>query len=91
MLAVYLPCRDNSDVYKSAMIDILCAVGQVLDQNCNHNVIIAGDFNFEFSDELWSFRLSKEFLMNTALPLFSCRATVQLVIVTAMKLYSAFH
>jgi len=89
---VYLLCRDNSDVYKSAMIDILCAVGQVLDQNCNHNVIIAGDFNFEFSDELWRFRILKEFfLMNTALPLVSCRATVPLVIVTAMNLYSAFH
>ena len=47
MYCVYLPCRDSTPHYKSAVGPIYAYVEDILATFYNDNHIIAGDFNFE--------------------------------------------
>ena len=57
---VYLPSNDNSKEYRSALIDVLCSISEIIDQHSGYDVMVTGDFNFEFSQASWSFRTLAE-------------------------------
>ena len=52
---VFLPNNDNSEEYRSALVDVLCAISEIIDQHTGYDVVVTGDFNFEFSKATWSF------------------------------------
>ena len=62
LINVYLPSCDNTEEYRSSLLDILCAIGEVIDQHQNVKVVIGGDFNFVFCDSKRSYRMLVEFL-----------------------------
>lgn len=57
---VYLPNNDNSEEYRSTLIDIFCAISEIIDQHSGYDVVLTGDFNFVFSNATWSFRTLTE-------------------------------
>lgn len=61
LINVYLPNCDSTEEYKSNFLDKLCAVGEIIDQQQNAQVVLGGDFNFVFCETNWSYRMLREF------------------------------
>jgi len=55
LINVYLPNCDSTEEYKSTFLDILCAVGEIIDQQQNAQVVLGVDFNFVFCETNWIF------------------------------------
>jgi len=61
LLNVYWPNCGSTEEYKSYFLDILCAVGEIIDQQQNAQVALGGYFNFVFCETNWSYRMLREF------------------------------
>ena len=57
---MYLPNNDNSEEYHSALVDVLCVISEIIDQDTGYDDVVTGDFNSEFSKATWSFTTLSE-------------------------------
>jgi len=61
LLYVYLPTCDSTEEYRSNFLDKLCAVGEIIDQQQNAQVVLGEDFYFVFCEANLSYRMLREF------------------------------
>ena len=91
LVNVYLPSCDNTEEYRSTLMDILCAIGEVIDQHQNVRVVIGGDFNFFYVTLNRVIECWLNSLMSTDLHLCRYLRTVLPLIVIIRKLFSIIH
>jgi len=74
-----VPNCDSTEEYRSNFLDILCAVGEIIGQQQNAQVVLRGDFNVVFCDTNSSYRMLREFCDEykiSSMPLYPSSPTV---------------
>jgi len=64
LVNLYLPTLNSADAYKETVTDILAKIENVIASQKNMNVVIGGDFNFDFTTNSCGQKLFSDFMLN---------------------------